>query len=145
MASREGVSGTGVLLRFVAAIVLVYATFNPEGLSFYHWVLEPLRTGVATGGPMALKFLAGIALLIGWAIFVQATRRSLGIGGVILVAAAGLGVLWLLIEVKVLSPTSSRAIGHVVLIVTALILATGMTWSHMSRRLSGQIDTDDVA
>jgi putative flippase GtrA len=133
------------LLRFVAALVLVCATCNPEGISFYHWVIEPLRTGVATGGPMALKFLAGIVLLIGGAIFVQATRRSLGIGGVMLVAAAGLGVLWLLIEVKLLSPASSRAIGHVVLIVTALILATGMTWSHLSRKFSGQVDTDDVA
>ena len=145
MASKEGVTGTGMLVRFVAALVLVYATFNPEGVSYYHWVVEPLRTGVANAGPMALKFLAGIALLIGWAIFIQATRRSLGIGGVILVAAVGVGLLWLLIETKVVSPTSSRAIGHLILLVTALILAAGMSWSHMSRRLSGQIDTDDVA
>ncbi len=145
MANGENITGSGLLIRFVSALALVYATFNPEGISYYHWVVEPLRTGVATGGPMALKFLLGIALLIGWAIFIQATRRSLGIGGVILVAAVGVGLIWLLIELKILSPTSTRAIGHVILIVTALILAVGMSWSHVSRRLSGQVDTDDVA
>lgn len=143
--SKDGISGGGILMRFIAALVLVYATFNPEGISYFHWVFEPLRTGVATGGPMALKFLAGIVLLIGWAVFVQATRRSLGIGGVLLVAAVGGGLIWLLIELKLMSATSSKAIGHIALVVAAIILAAGMSWSHVSRRLSGQVDTDEVA
>jgi hypothetical protein len=54
-------------------------------------------------------------------------------------------VVWLLADWHVLNPSSSRAIGHVVLLALALVLTLGMTWSHLSRRLSGQVDTDDIA
>jgi len=37
-----------------------------------------------------------------------------------------------------------QAFSHLVLAVVAIVLAVGMSWSHVSRRLSGQIDTDDV-
>jgi hypothetical protein len=32
----------------------------------------------------------------------------------------------------------------IVLFATSGILAVGMSWSHVRRRLSGQVDTDDV-
>ncbi|MCI0697027.1 DUF6524 family protein [candidate division KSB1 bacterium] len=31
------------------------------------------------------------------------------------------------------------------MIIFALVLAMGMSWSHLTRRLSGQIDTDQIA
>ena len=40
--------------------------------------------------------------------------------------------------------TSSRAIAHLVLIAVSLVLAIGMSWSHVSRKMSGQMDTDNV-
>ena len=40
MASR-GVSWSGVLLRIVLATLLVLATYNPSGYSFYHWITAP--------------------------------------------------------------------------------------------------------
>ena len=42
MTAREQLTAPGALLRFAAALVLVYATFNPEGVSYYHWALQPL-------------------------------------------------------------------------------------------------------
>jgi hypothetical protein len=33
---------------------------------------------------------------------------------------------------------------YVVQLVLCLILAIGMSWSHVRRRLSGQVDADDV-
>jgi len=33
---------------------------------------------------------------------------------------------------------------HVPVLVLSLILATSMSWSHIRRRLSGQLDVDDV-
>jgi hypothetical protein len=35
-------------------------------------------------------------------------------------------------------------VGHVVLLAIAILLTVGMCWSYVTRRLSGQVDTDDV-
>ena len=141
MASNE-ISLGGVALRVLVAAVLVFCTYNPEGVSYYHWVFAPLLHGEGSFSPV--KFLAGIVLLAGWVVFLQATRRSIGALGAVLVAAVTGGVIWLLIDQRVVSATSGRAIAHIVLIALALILGVGMSWSHFSRRLSGQSDTDIV-
>lgn len=140
---RERLSGKGVLGRLVAALVLVYATFNPEGVSYYHWALQPVIQG--TMAVTALKAVAGLLLLIGWIVFLQATRRSLGLKGSLLALALLAALVWLLSEWRILPLGTARAVGHVALVVTALVLAVGMSWSHVTRRLSGQVDTDEVA
>ena len=89
--------------------------------------------------------VAGIVLLIGWLVFGQAARRSLGLKGVLLTLALFAALVWLLAEWRVLSLGTTRAVGHVVLVVVALLLAVGMSWSHVTRRLTGQVDTDEVA
>jgi uncharacterized protein DUF6524 len=142
----DGISWRGVLGRFLAATALVYTTYNPEGVSFFHWVFRPLALGV---GPFVhslnpLKLLAAIALAAGWVVFVQATKRSLGTGGTLLVVALLGCLIWALVYYGVFSATSSRAIGHLILLVISLVLALGMSWSHVSRRLSGQMDIDEV-
>lgn len=142
----DGVTGKGVLGRFVASLVLVYATFNPEGYSFFHWAINPLVKGdTATAGQaIPIKILVGLLLIGIWAFFVQSTRRSLGWKGAILMLGILGALVWALIDWHVLNPSSSRAIGHVVLLALAVVLALGMSWSHLSRKLSGQVDTDDI-
>lgn len=144
--AKEGIGGLGILLRLVLALVLVYATYNPEGLSFYHWTILPLRqaTTLSLSAIHPFKFLAAVALLVGWIVFLKATQRSLGLKGVVLALALFGGIVWSMIYLDVFSPRGARAISHIVLIVIALLLATGMSWSHLSRRLTGQIDTDEV-
>ncbi len=147
MASRgEGISWSGIAVRFVLALLLVYATWNPTGTSFVHWALLPLvGKGAGVAGVQApLKFLLGVVLVIGWVLYLQATRRSLGVAGAVMVAAVCAGVVWLLSSWSVLS-MQGQAVAHVVLVVLAMVLAMGMSWSHLSRRISGQIDTDAVA
>ncbi len=140
MANGPGVGG--IAARTAAALALVFATYNPERVSYFHWAIAPLRGGESTSGPASLKFLLGLALLGGWAIFLNATRRSIGMGGALLVLAISGGLVWLLIDVGVVSATSARGISYVVLICTALLLAVGMSWSHLSRKLTGQVDMD---
>lgn len=141
---REKLTLSGVLLRFLGAAALVYFTWNPEGHSFYSWALSPLFGGPATSGLVPLKFLAGILLVAGWGVYLTATRRSLGVTGAVLALAITGGVIWLLIDLKVMSASSRRGIGHVALIALAVLLTAGMSWSFVSRRLSGQVDTDDL-
>ena len=140
-----GPSIGGIALRALSALVLVFATYNPEGKSFYHWAIAPLINGTAsTGGPASVKFLVGIALVAGWVVFLTATRRSIGIGGATLVLAISGGLVWLLLDFGIVSASSARGITYVVLICTALLLAVGMSWSHLSRKLSGQVDMDQT-
>ena len=130
-------------IRVLAALVLVFATYNAEGYSYYHWALAPLRE--AAGSFNALKFLAGIVLVVAWVVFLQATRRSIGIMGAVLVTAVCGGVIWLLIDYNIVKASSTRGITRLVLFAVSVVLAVGMSWSHLSRRLSGQVDTDDIA
>lgn len=148
MASRD-ISWAGIGVRLLGALLLVYATYNPEGASFYHWLVQP-KPGEAgaTGllhGFTPLKAFAGLALVAAWVVFLQATRRSLGTGGALLVVALFGCTIWALIYYGAISPTSSRAIAHIVLIAVSLVLAIGMSWSLISRRMTGQVDTDTVA
>jgi len=141
---RESISLSGVLLRVVAALLLVYGTWNPFGLSFYDWAVAPIMGAPPSGGPVALKFLVGVVLIAAWAVFVTATRRSLGLWGAMLALALTGGVIWLLITYDLVSARSSRGVANVVLICLALCLAAGLSWSFVSRRISGQVDTDVV-
>jgi hypothetical protein len=143
----DGVRARGILLRFVSSLILVYGTFNPEGFSFFDWALEPLFEGQLTVArqDLPLKILVGLALIGIWAFFLKTTRRSIGLKGAFLMLAI-MGVLvWLLIDWHVFRPASSRAITHLVLIALTVVLTIGMAWSHISRRVSGQVDTDDIS
>ncbi len=144
---KDNFSWSGVALRFLMATLLVYMTYNPEGYSFYHWAIKPLREVPATsfGAINPLKVLAGIALFAGWVVFIQATKRSLGLKGALLAIAFFGGIVWVLIYWNVFTPRGTRAISHIILIVLALVLAMGLSWSHVTRRLTGQIDTDQIA
>jgi hypothetical protein len=140
--AAETISWSGILLRWLASLILVFLTWNAEGWSYYHWTIQPLLEGA--GSFSAVKFLAGMLLIAAWVVFLQATRRSIGIKGAALVAAIAGGVIWLLISSGIVSANSGRGMARVVLIGVSLILAVGMSWSHLSKRLTGQADTDVV-
>ena len=76
--------------------------------------------------------------------FLRATFNSLGWLGIGLGVALFACLLWLLIDMGWLTTESTSALTWMSLVVVSLILATGMSWSHIRRRLSGQIDVDDV-
>ena len=44
---EERIGGAGLLARIVAAVALVYGTYNPEGISYFHWTILPLVRGRA--------------------------------------------------------------------------------------------------
>jgi hypothetical protein len=134
----------GIALRAIAALVLVFATYNPEGRSFYHWAIAPLVQGTTSSWPASVKFLVGLALVAGWVVFLTATRRSIGFGGSLLVLAISGGLVWMLLDFGIVSARSARGITYVVLICTALLLAVGLSWSHASRKITGQVDMDST-
>ncbi len=146
MASADALRGRGIVFRLLLAILIVFATFNPWGASFYHWALGPLfgtGGGLGTLGP--LKVLTGLVLIVGWVICIQATKRSLGLRGALLIVAIFAAVIWLLQDQGLLDPSGSRTIATIILVLVTVVLGIGMSWSHLNRRLTGQVDTDQVA
>jgi Na+/melibiose symporter-like transporter len=127
----------GILIRFFMALVLVFATWNPTGCSFVHWLL---RTLPAVTAPLAF---AGVVLLIGWILFLHATLESLGMLGILLAGAFFGSLTWLLFDLGWLS-AQNDVMSYVALALIAAVLAVGMSWSHIWRRLSGQVDVDEV-
>lgn len=126
------------VVRFVFAVVVVFCTYNPEAYSYYHWVTEDISIF------NVYKAFAGVVLLIGWAILIRATLGSLGaIGLALAIAFFGL-LIWLIIDVLGLTADSQRAISYIVEIMVASVLSIGISWSHVRRRVSGQLDTDEL-
>jgi hypothetical protein len=127
----------GFFARWLFAIVLVFGTYNPSDYSYVNWVLADS----AEFGPVMA--LVGVALLIAWIIFLRATLISLGILGIALGIALFACVIWLFIDLGFLSLDTTGAITWIILLVLSFILATGMSWSHIRRRLTGQFDVDE--
>jgi O-antigen/teichoic acid export membrane protein len=129
-------TGTGILLRFLFALLLVLLSYNPSGYSYFHWVSE-----IPAISPYIV--LSGLLLLIGWGLYLKSTFNAMGIVGV-LASAAVLGcLLWMLIYWGWLSANDASAMAWVIEVLVAALLALGMCWSHFTRRLSGQVDIED--
>lgn len=131
---------TAFLRRFAFATMLVLSTYNPSRFSFAHWVSGAFASG--TLGP--LHAFAGVALLIGWVILVRTTWQAIGALGLGLAIAFFGTLIWLLLESDLLRVSSVSALIWLALICVAFVLAIGMSWGHLQRRASGQVDVDDV-
>lgn len=134
MASRS-FSWSNFFLRLSAAIVVVLATYNPSGLSYYDWVwpwesFDPF------------KAIVGILLLIAWVMGIRATIHSLGVLGMILAVAFFGVVIWMVIYMNLIPADSRVAVTWLILIALGGVLGVGLSWSHVRRRLTGQLDVD---
>lgn len=135
---RKHLTWRGFGLRALFATLLVALSYNPTGYSFSHWLLQvfPAITPL-----LALSF---IILTIGWAIYIRATFRSLGPIGTTLAALLFVCIIWLLVDWGVLRLSNVNVTTWVVELVLVLVLSVGISWSFIRRRLSGQMDVDDV-
>jgi hypothetical protein len=117
---------------------LVLATYNPSGYSYYHWVSE------LDIGNWLLKLLVALVLVILYATFGLATRRSLGalgIAGWLLFFAVA---TWMMIDLGLIRIAGSGTVVTIVLVDLANLLAVGLSWSYVRARLSGQADANNV-
>jgi len=134
----KNITWRGILIRFVCALLLVFSSYNPSGISYYHWL------ATVTTNYTVLAIFIGTVLLIGWVIYLRATFRSLGFFGLVLAAAFFGSFLWLIIDWGLISADDDTVIAYILLILLSGILAVGMSWSHIRRRISGQADVDEV-
>jgi uncharacterized membrane protein len=127
------------LWRWAAGLVLVFASYNPSGTSYFHWA----RAAFGEDGLEPVHYFVGVILLAGWTVFIIATERSLGaLGSIIGAALVGTGI-WLLVDIGLLRAESMDTITWLALFALGTLLAIGLSWSHVWRRLSGQLEVDD--
>ena len=132
----------GFLLRFLFAQITVFATYNPSGFSYHHWALLPFFSGNPQLDP--LKAVAGIILVIAWAVFLIATIRSLRWLGTVLVGGFFATLIWLAVDWQLL-PTDNLTLWiYLSEAVIGAIMGIGVSWSHIHRRITGQVDMDPV-
>lgn len=138
--STSGLTPAGLLWRFIGALVLVVVTYNPTGKSAFHWIKSAIAA--SEFGPEHLILLA--VLLIGWVVYWVATWRAVGGVGVTLAALLLGAIIWLLFDIGLLESHSFAAVTWISLICLAAVLAVGVSWSHIWRRVTGQLNVEDV-
>ena len=143
MANRnrgESLTWLGFLWRAVFAVALVLLTYNPSHYSYFHWLKAAMSN--STFGPE--HAVAGILLIGAWGFFLHATFQSLGTFGLVLWTALFAALVWWLVDAGVLLADSVTTITWIALVCLSLLLAIGMSWSHIRRRLTGQVDVDEA-
>ena len=129
-------TSTGIALRFLFALLLVLLSYNPSGYSYFHWIYNDVDAIT----PYVV--IAGLILLIGWGTYLKATLNSLGILGIIVLAALLGCLVWLFVYWGWLTLNDVSALAWIIEVLLAALLTVGMCWSHLTRRMSGQVDVD---
>ncbi|MEA2738492.1 MAG: hypothetical protein QOH05_1799 [Acetobacteraceae bacterium] len=130
-------SAVSLVLRWLVALLGVFATYNPSGYSYYHW----LQHG---DGFVSLRVLGGVALVIFYVVYLRATLRSLGSIGIGLTTALFGSIAWLLTQWHLVDLSVPDQQSTVSLAISASVLGVGMSWSAIRYRISGQYDSEDV-
>jgi hypothetical protein len=128
----------GILVRMLAVLFLVAATYNPTGYSYYHWAFR------GSTDYWALKIFLGLLVIFGYVFCVYATWRSLRIMLSVPLLLLIMTSLWLLSDWGVidLSDWLQRTIALESSLV--LLLGTGVSFSLIRYRLSGQLDSRTI-
>ncbi len=129
---------SGFTFRWLFALLVVFITFNPTGFSFSHWVWPLANEQVP------LKILAGLVLFGCYVVYLNATFRSLGLLGIILIVAFCGTVIWLFIDQGWMDWRNGSTMSWVMIFIISCVMGLGVSWSHIKKRLTGQFDTDDI-
>lgn len=127
----------GFLLRWLAAFVLLALTFNPTSFNYVRWARDNWE------GQLPVVVLLGLLLVVAYVVFFTAVLRGIGALGVMLILAVVAALVWVLWSwgwIDVSDPTSNT---WIVLIALSVVLAMGMYWGILWRKLSGQLEVDD--
>jgi hypothetical protein len=122
----------GILVRTLTCFLLVFATWNPTGYSYVSWARHsPWATApeIATAGALLL------ALHI---LFTRIAWLSLGADGVSAALAILVAGLFTLSEFGLVDLWQRQSWVYALLMGFSLVLAIGVTWSLLKRRIVGQ-------
>lgn len=128
----------GFFLRWLFAFLLLTATYNPTGFNYLEWA------AVNYVEELPMTVFLGLLLAIGYLIYLRATLRSIGAGGMFLILIVLSALMWVLYDWGLLAPTVEVAYTWLGIFALSIVLGIGLSWSIVRRNLSGQVDMDDV-
>jgi len=128
-----------VFARFLFSFALVFATYNPTGYSFYHWITD------FGEGLLSLKVIVALTLTMIYYMLFRVVFAAFRRSGTIVGGLAG--VLFATELASVVAARQSQHSWHfylllsqyVTLCAVAIILSLGVSWSHLMERLTGQL------
>ena len=127
----------GFLIRWLAAFILLAVTFNPTNINYVRWAEG------AWSSSTPLVVLVGLVLLVAYVLFLTAVFRGIGTFGVGLILAVFAALIWVMVDFGWLSLDNPGALTWVVLLALSVVLAIGMYWAILWRKMSGQLEVDD--
>lgn len=124
--------------RWLFAMFLVFAVYNPSGNSLFHWLRDDFGTYW-----MLLLPAAGL-MTIFYFLAMRATILFLRIVGMALVTAALGSIVWALSDFGVVDLHNRAELELAILLVLSGLLAAGISGMHVVTRLTGQLNIDDL-
>ena len=125
------------VLRWLFSLFVVFATYNPSGVSFYHWALS----GWA---PLTMVCVVGVALLAVYVFLFRSTWRSIKLTGILIGSVFMVLFNLMLVDLGFVTIDTGSIVVVMALASVSTILSVGMSFSAIRARLAGQIDSDDV-
>jgi hypothetical protein len=122
--------------RTLFAIALVLLTWNPSGWSYADWALRDRASFDA------VKAFFGVLLLGGWVFCLRAAWVSLGMIGLLLVAALLGTIVWMLVQFGVVQASDRHVMAWIVLVAAGIVLGVGVSWAKLRQRASGELETN---
>ena len=124
-------------VRWIFAFLLVALTYNPTDFNYIRWVSQNFSS------QLPLAILLGLLLVVGYVVYVTATLRSIGVLGMVLILAILAALLWFLFDMGLFDWNNRGMNIWLGVIAVSLVLGVGMTWGHIWRRISGQVEVDE--
>lgn len=135
-------SSPGVLLiRVLAAALIVLGTYNPSGKSIYHWI-----SGHANPTDAWVILVAIIAILLNVALLIAAWK-ALGFLGTVIILILFAALAYLSLQEGWVSAGNAVSLQWLGLILYSVFLGIGLSGAILWRRATGQVvveDNDDV-
>jgi hypothetical protein len=122
------------VIRWLAISTLVFATYNPSGYSYLHWL------GAWQSELVALKIAVGLIIIGLFWLLVFATWLVLRLAGLLMLFATVLSLAVAAWQLGVV-PVTSSSIQYLLLGALATYLTIGVSYAHMRYRLTGQIQS----
>lgn len=124
-----------ILVRMMAVLLLVAASYNPSGYSWYHWVQQ---SGM---DDWIAKLFTLFVLISGYIVCVNATIRSLGLLLGIPLVLLIVTLVWLAADHGWIDLSDGLQRTLVIEAAIVLLLGTGTSFSIIRYRLAGQMDS----
>jgi len=122
----------GIIVRTLTCFLLVFATWNPTGYNFVSWA----RSSPWASWPEIAA--AGALLFALHVLFLRIAWVSLGADGISASLAVMIAGLLTLYEFDLVDLWQGSVWPYLLLSAFSLVLAVGMTWSLLKRRIVGQ-------